>query len=201
MKKIGIFGGSFNPPHNGHINIVRQVSDLFGLSKVIVIPSYIPVHKENDGRVSARQRYEMCELAFRDVNAEVSDIEIRRKGKSYTYDTVTQLKKSVDGELYLIIGSDMLMIFESWYRYGDILNSVKVIAACRTSSAEELKNLKTKARQINDIYPKAVAVCEIEPFEASSTEIRRLSGNREDITSFVPKLVENYIIERRLYYD
>lgn len=201
MKKIGIFGGSFNPPHNGHINIVRQVSDLFGFYKVIVIPSYISAHKENDDKISARQRLEMCELAFNDANVEVSDIEIRRKGKSYTYDTVTQLRESVDGELYLIIGSDMLMIFESWYRYRDILNSVKVIAACRTYSDRELRGLKEKAQQLNNICPEAVTVCEIQPFEASSTEIRRMAGNKEDITSFVPKQVEKYIIERGLYND
>ena len=201
MRKIGVFGGSFNPPHNGHISIVRQISALYCFDKVIVIPANIPPHKKIDGKVDAQQRLEMCKLAFTDNYMVVSDIEIRRKGISYTYDTLAALGKERDEQIYLIIGSDMLMNFDSWYRYMDILKLVKVITACRTNDIRELGQLKKKAGELNMISREAITVCQIKAIEISSAEIKSKARNNEEIGAFVPEPIKKYIIERGLYND
>lgn len=199
MKKIGIFGGSFNPPHNGHINIVRKITDFYGFDKVFIIPSSIPPHKRIIGDVTPIERYEMCKLAFGDSDFFVSDIEMTRVGKSYTYDTLFELKKSNNGELNLIIGSDMLLCFEEWYRYEQILKMAKIIVSSRNRNRKETGLIKEKADKLNRLYPNTVTIFDMEPFEISSTEIREMLKNNEDISAFVPKSVCEYIYRRGLY--
>ncbi|HZJ75750.1 MAG TPA: nicotinate (nicotinamide) nucleotide adenylyltransferase [Clostridia bacterium] len=199
MKKIGIFGGSFNPPHNGHINIVRKITDFYGFDKVFIIPSSIPPHKRIIGDVTPIERYEMCKLAFNDSDFFVSDIEMQRQGKSYTYDTLLELKNSNNGELNLIIGSDMLLCFEEWYRYEDILSMAKIIVSARIASKKEASLIKYKANKLNRLYPGAVTIFYTVPFEISSTQIREMLRNNEDISRFVPELVCEYIYRRGLY--
>ncbi len=201
MRKIGVFGGSFNPPHNGHISIVRQITDLYCFDKVVVIPANIPPHKVIDIKVDAQQRLEMCKLAFTDDNMMVSDIEIRRKGISYTYDTLLSLDEKRDKQLFLIIGSDMLMSFDSWYRYKDILSLAKVITACRTNDIKQLAELKKKAEELNVISREPISVCRIKAFEISSAEIREKVRNGDKIEGLVPELVKKFIFERGLYND
>lgn len=199
MKRIGIFGGSFNPPHNGHINIVRKITDFYGFDKVFIIPSSIPPHKMITKDVTPMQRLQMCKLAFCDSDFYVSDIEMTRQGKSYTYDTLLELKKITDGELNLIIGSDMLLCFEEWYRYKDILKMTKIIVSSRKNSEIEAELIKEKAVRLNGLYPDSVTIFEMEPFEISSTKIREMLKNNEDISGYVPKSVCEYIYERGLY--
>ncbi len=199
MKKIGIFGGSFNPPHNGHINIARKITDFFSFDKVFIIPSSIPPHKEITSKVTQQQRLEMCKLAFDDNIFFVSDIEMQREGKSYTYDTLSELKNTFDGEFYLIIGSDMLLCFDEWYRYKDILNMVSIIVSARKTDEKETNLIKEKAYELNSLTPGAVTIFDIVPFEISSTQIREMVKGNKDISGFVPKSVCEYIYEWGLY--
>ena len=117
---IGIFGGSFNPPHMAHLVVAETVRDLFGLDKILWIPGYIPPHKTHLRLVDANHRLAMVELAAAsNPHFEVSDLEIARKGTSFTVDTVTMLKTSHPEHRYsLIIGEDSLLDFMTWHRPG-----------------------------------------------------------------------------------
>ena len=133
--KTGLFGGTFDPVHYGHINMAACFCRQFSLDKLIIMPDFIPPHKGADRSVNASHRYEMARLAFSDYGyspiTEVSDDEIRRGGTSYTYDTLSSLKtKGYDG-LYLLCGQDMLRCFDTWYRYTDILRMCTVVCAAR----------------------------------------------------------------------
>ena len=114
--KIAMFGGSFNPIHNGHIMLANAFQKELSLDKVLIIPTYIPPHKQRDYSVSPQQKLEMCRLAVKDMPfAEVSDIEIKRQGASYTYMTLQELRKIYPhDELYLITGADMFMTIHQW---------------------------------------------------------------------------------------
>ena len=119
--RIGIYGGAFNPVHKGHIKLAEEVKTKALLDKIIIMPSGQSPHKSSSSLVESEHRLEMCRLAFEGEDYIISDLEIKRQGKSYTVDTVTELKKIYpDDEFYLIMGSDMLLCFHKWYLiYGD----------------------------------------------------------------------------------
>ena len=123
MKKIGIFGGTFNPVHKGHELTAVNFLDKFKLDKLLIMPSNIPPHKQVDANITAVQRFEMCRICFDKYdNIYVSDFEIKKDGLSYTFDTVTELKKNyMNDKLYFLVGSDMLLSLETWYKYQDLL--------------------------------------------------------------------------------
>ena len=131
--RLGIFGGTFNPPHMGHIRLVTAIADKLQLDRVLIIPASVPPHKHVLNLARSRDRFEMCRLSFEgDRRFSVSDTELRRVGKSYTYDTLCEIKREYpDAELFLIVGSDMLATFDEWYRYHDILMMCTLCAASR----------------------------------------------------------------------
>ena len=114
--KIGMFGGSFNPIHNGHIELAKAMYKELKLDKLLIMPSYIPPHKFVDSAAFPDQRFEMCCLAAKDIDGfEVSNIEIKRQGASYTYLTLKELKAIYpEDELYLLMGADMFMTLQDW---------------------------------------------------------------------------------------
>ena len=197
--KIGVFGGSFNPPHNGHLHLLRSVTAHCGLDYTIVIPSFISPHKQPSAQIAPEARLEMCRLAFTAPGTIVSDTELRRGGTSYTYDTLTELKRSYDGELYLIIGADMLLCFDKWYRYRDILSIAVLAAACRTDTDAEPERLCEKAEELT-LLGGRVVLSDTKPYEMSSTQIRNAVKNREDISGYVPAAVANYIKNGGYYH-
>ncbi len=201
MDKIGIFGGSFNPPHNGHIRLVKQIAAIYSFNEILIVPTYLPPHKDAKSGVSPQQRLDMCRLAFDFPGTKVCDIEIRRGGKSYTYDTLVNLKAESDAALSLIIGSDMLLTFDLWYRWRDILSMAHIVAASRTEGCLELKQLKKKANELNNMFPGSVTVCEVKPFEISSTEIREAVQKGKEIGEYVPDSIKQYIYDGGLYHD
>ncbi|MCL2512296.1 MAG: nicotinate (nicotinamide) nucleotide adenylyltransferase [Oscillospiraceae bacterium] len=168
--RIGVLGGSFNPPHNGHIYLGERATSGLALDIIYIIPAFIPPHKDADGLAPAADRLNMCRLAFPAGKYTVSDMEIARKGKSFTIDTVKTIKNEYPGaEIFLIIGSDMMSSFDTWYKYKEILGLCTVFDVSR------------------DNMP------------VSSTMIREKIKGGGDISSLVPKKVEAYIEERRLY--
>ncbi len=201
MEKLGIFGGSFNPPHNGHIRLARQVIAHYALDKILIIPAFVPPHKDMKSSVSAQQRLAMCRLAFDFPDAEISDIEIQRGGKSYTYDTLIELKTRSDCDFFLVVGSDMLLTLDTWYRWRDILSLSHVIAASRFEGNPEMPALLKKAEELNNLYPGRVSVFEAAPFPISSTAIRKAVQNGEDIGAYVPDSIKQYIYVGGLYND
>ena len=116
--RIGVFGGTFNPPHNGHVTMARAAAAQLGLDKLLLVPDSVPPHKPLPSGVTARQWYDMAALMAAPIGrvAEASDIELRRTGKSYTSDTLRTLREQYPGaELWLLMGSDMFLSLHTWH--------------------------------------------------------------------------------------
>lgn len=196
--RIGIYGGAFNPVHKGHVKLAEEIKIKAELDKIIIMPSGVSPHKSSCGLIDSYHRLEMCRLAFNGDCYEVSDIEIQRQGKSYTVNTVTELKKIYpDDELFLIMGSDMLLCFDRWYRYEDILSMVTICATTRQGDTS-LDELKKYSR---DVLKKETLIIDFEPFECSSTKVRSALLSGEDISSFVGENIMDYIKDNSLYTD
>jgi nicotinate-nucleotide adenylyltransferase len=196
--RIGIYGGAFNPPHKGHVKLADEVKEKAHLDRIIIMPSGLSPHKNSDSLIDSNYRLEMCKRAFTADYYTVSDLEIKREGKSYTVDTVTELKKIYpDDELYLIMGSDMLLCFHKWYRYEDILSMATICATTRQDdiAIEELKKYSSEALK------KESVIIDFEPFECSSTQVRNALLSGEDVTCLVPEKVLGYIKKNSLYTD
>lgn len=178
MARIGIYGGSFNPPHIGHVQAAREVISLLDLDKLFIIPAAMPPHKTlPDGTPSAEDRLTLCRLAFAKIDkAEVSDIEINRSGVSYTVDTVKELiTQYPDDEFFLLMGTDMLLSFENWYCPDEIAKHVTLAVMHRYDNDAKLDQTvrETVSRLETKLHAKVVCV-ENHPIETSSTEVRNL---------------------------
>ncbi|MBQ6873197.1 MAG: nicotinate (nicotinamide) nucleotide adenylyltransferase [Clostridia bacterium] len=197
--KIGIFGGTFNPPHLAHLNIAEDFSRRLSFDKLIIIPTYQPPHKQAQSLADGEDRLEMCRLLFDAENTEISDMEIRRQGKSYTYDTLCQLEeKYPEAELYLIIGSDMLLSFHKWYRYEDILRKCTLCVLTRENDIDNA-HMKAYAIEALGLGEGDIVFSSLEPTVLSSTRIREMVARGEDVSSLTGEKVWAYIKEKRLY--
>lgn len=201
--RTAIFGGSFNPVHNGHVNLVRETAEKNALDRVFVVPTYVsPFKKSSDVFVAdGKDRIEMCRLAFRELlYVTVSDYEIKKGGVSYSVDTVMHFRESFpEDELFFIMGSDMLLSFDRWYRYKDILKMCSLIAASRESEGCDLDELKRKSDELSALGK--VIVTEISAFPVSSSEIREKILKNCDISCYMDKNVVKYINSGKIYKD
>lgn len=192
--KIGVFGGTFNPPHNGHIRLAKAAADELKLDKLLVIPSCIPPHKIAAKLADGQERLEMCRLAFGcDPRFEVSPMELERGSRSYTVETLRELKALYpDSELYFIVGSDMLESFDKWYLWQEILSLSVLCAASREEGySPDLSRFGKLAERIKIIT--------LDPLEVSSTQIRNSAG--EVSSELLDPKVAAYIREHGLYDD
>ena len=194
MSRIGIFGGTFNPPHIGHTRLAEHFVKELELDRLLVIPTFLPPHKQAADLASGEDRMNMCLLAFPD--AVVSSIELNRGGKSYTYDTLCEIREQYPGdELFFIVGSDMLLTFDKWYKYEEILDMVTLCAADREEGDSPLKQCG-----IPDFFSgKRLVVSSLPAFEVSSTEIRERIANGESTVGLLDEAVRFYIDEKGLY--
>ena len=196
MKKIAIYGGSFDPPHKGHKLLAENLASVCGADKVIIIPTALSPFK-NSSSATAEDRLNMCRLFFKEEMFQISDIEIKRGGKSYTVDTLTQIKEeNPDAELFLFMGDDMLLSFDKWYCYQEILRLATIVCACRTENLQELRNMKEFVKNVLDAEDR-VLICESVPFEISSTEIR--SSLKDGVNKGLSEEIYNYIAAKGLY--
>ncbi|MDR1630243.1 MAG: nicotinate (nicotinamide) nucleotide adenylyltransferase [Oscillospiraceae bacterium] len=199
--KIGLFGGSFNPVHNGHVRLAQTFLGFLGLDKVFIIPTNIPPHKTNETFASAEDRYEMCLRAFPGEAFSVSRTEIDRGGKSYTIDTIKRFQLDFpDAELFLLVGSDMLLYFDKWYRYDELLKMCTLCAVSRMYS-EDYSIMRSYARDVLGDKEDSIVIMQTEPYELSSTEIRELRKKGTDVSGYVPQSVAEYMESRGLYLD
>ncbi len=194
MSRLGILGGTFNPPHIGHTRLAEHFVNELSLDRLLVIPTAEPPHKLSTDLASGEDRMTMCMLAFPD--ALISNVELARGGKSYTIDTLTEIRAQYPSdELFFIVGSDMLLSFERWYRYEEILDMVTLCAADRQEEDSLLKKHGVPA-----IFEgKRLCVSSLAPFEVSSTQIRELIRNNESTDGLLDPAVRVYIDERGLY--
>lgn len=197
MAKIGLFGGSFNPIHNGHINLAVSVKNELKLDKVIFIPSGTAPHKSSTEYASAEDRLKMCRLALEDYDDfEISDYELCRQGKSYTVYTVRHFKQLYPyDELVLMVGSDMLLTFDQWYEYREILGKVTLAAISRCGT--DLNQLYKMSEKLS-LFGKTIVV-NASAVTISSTKIRKMIKNNEDISCYLNGKVVKYIMLKNLY--
>ena len=195
MMKTGIFGGTFNPPHKGHTRLAEKAAEFLGLDRMLIIPSCIPPHKIPGKLAGGDDRMEMCRLAFEGDFYEISSMELDRGDKSYTVETLRELKKLYpDDEFYFIIGSDMLSTFNQWYCWEEILTLAHICAASREKSF--VPDLSAYTQEQKERF----VILDIEPFEVSSTQLRRIIAG-EGETDLLDEKVRRYIEENDLYDD
>lgn len=171
--RIAIYGGSFNPPHIGHAEAARAAAETLKSDRFLVIPTNTPPHKElEENSPSPEQRLEFCRLAFGDIpGVEVSDMELRREGKSYTSDTVDALREQYpDAEICIVMGTDMFLSFKTWYRWQYMLECCTLAVLSREDfDRREIERFREELERENDAR---VIVIPHTPLPMSSTEIR-----------------------------
>lgn len=200
MMRIGIFGGTFDPPHAGHKKYADELKVRLSLDKLLVIPTSTPPHKEKVNSASAEDRLNMVKILFgNDTDVEVSDMEIARGGKSYTYETVTLLHGIYpDDELIFLLGSDMLFSFHSWRKPDVILSHVKICAVTRNGEISEEELGEYVEKHFPDSKERFIT-CDFDPIELSSTQIRDAIRDGESVEGLLDAEVLKYIKEKELY--
>lgn len=191
--RIGILGGSFNPPHLGH----RRMADLavrkLRLDTLYVIPAVRPPHKEiTKGSPVDEKRFKMTQIAFNNLKSVVvSDIEYKREGPSYTVDTISEIKKiNPDSDIYLIMGTDMFLTLDEWYKYEEILSMCIPAVFAREAGQCEVINAKAQGWNVEIVENKIVPI--------SSTKLREHLISRDGL-EYVGEELYEYIIKERLY--
>ncbi len=195
----GILGGTFNPPHYGHLHAAKQVKETLNLDKVLFVPTNLPPHKKMPkGSANTRERCEMIKLMIDGLDwAELSMIEIERGGSSYTIDTLRQLNdKKIYGELFFLMGTDMLMTLDTGWKEPEEICKLCTLAVVARGLNEQTI-LKKKAQFLKEKYKAKICLINSDVMEISSTEIR----NGQKLSEMLPKTVLDYIRKNRLYMD
>lgn len=200
--RIGIYGGTFNPVHTAHVHLVREFIKRLSLDRVILIPTGTPPHKAAHQLASGEDRIEMCRLAAEEITecpVKVSNVEVLRTGKSYTADTMTELKaQHPNDDLFLLMGEDMFLTVEKWYHPERIFAATEICAAPRDKNS--FQTLVAHGEEVKKIFPALrFTVQNIEFLPISSTVVREKCLHGEDITGLVPARVAEYIREKGLY--
>ena len=197
--RAGIYGGTFAPIHNGHVAAAKAFMEQMKLDYLFIIPAHLPPHKQIDESDDPVYRLRMCELAFKDIDGVViSDCEIARGGKSYTYDTLKELQRE-DTRLFLLCGTDMVLTFDTWYRFEDIFKMCYPVYVRRENDALIGNRIVSKINEYYQKYGVMFRKIMTEPIELSSTDIRRAVKNGQDISGMVPAAVADFIKQNGLY--
>lgn len=197
--RTGIYGGTFSPPHIGHISAARAFAEQMKLDELLIIPALLPPHKTIDYEDHPEKRFRMCELAFGDIGcATVSDIELRREGKSYTVDTLKALARE-GRELFLLCGTDMIMTLDQWRAPDEIFSLCTPVYIRRESDSKFDSAIAEKIAIYKKKYGVDVANISVSPIELSSSEVRDAVKNGRNIEKLVTDTVAEYISEEGLY--
>ena len=219
--RIGLFGGTFNPIHMGHLQAAKDVQRFFALDKIYLIPSALPPHKAPNGVVDAEDRLEMIRLAIPShPDIQVSDVELKRSGPSYTIDTVVHFKSSLptENELFLIAGLDAFLEIDTWKSYTELIRLIPLIVMARPGIGNNacILEWKTIEEYLHStispdyifsetrecyLHPEKQPIFRFNgnPRDVSSTEIRTLIKKGASIKDLVPESVEEFIKAKGLY--
>ncbi|MBC8206996.1 MAG: nicotinate-nucleotide adenylyltransferase [Kiritimatiellales bacterium] len=199
-ERIGVFGGSFDPVHIGHLIIAQDALEQLELDRVIFVPTAVSPHKQHRTPTEGRHRFEMLELATaNNFRFEVSDLELSRGGVSYTIDTLEQLKADHPGaNLFFIVGLDSLKEMHRWHRYEDVLACCTLVPLGRGG---EDPSAVAEQCQLPDLWKNRILdrLIRIHEIEVSASEIRMRIAEGLSIQTLVPAEVEMYIAEHNLY--
>ena len=195
--KTGIYGGSFNPVHNGHMHLAETAMKEFGLDRIYFVPCRISPHRFDGDYVSGADRFEMLRLACGNRKEfQVSRYELENQRTSYSIYTVEHFRRKFpDDELFLLVGSDMLMSFEKWYRFEDILKNVTLAVISRNQGDRDI--LIEKAQKLGE-YGRII-IGKSAPLVISSTEIRKKIAKNENYSCYLDENVVQYIKSENLY--
>lgn len=197
--RIGIYGGTFAPPHIGHVAAAQAFMAQMKLDILYVIPAGIPPHKQVAADDDPRHRLRMCELAFAGVEGVIiSDCEIRRAGKSYTVDTLREFY-SPENRLFLLCGTDMMLTLDTWREPEEIFRLCYPIYIRREEDRELDAKIIAKIGEYQDRFGAIVRRVVMPPIVLSSTEVRMAVKNGETIDGMVSPAVASYIRENGLY--
>lgn len=199
MLRVGIYGGAFSPIHNGHVAAAREFMKQMWLDVLFIIPTGDSPHKEMSDGATARERLKMCELAFEGMDGIiVSDIEMRRQGKSYTVDTLEALHDT-DRRLFLLCGTDMVLTLDKWRDPDRIFELSYPVYIRRESDSAIDEEIVEKLTLYRNKYGKNVVRLKAPVVEVSSSEVRDRIERGESIYDLVPERVADYIKEKGLY--
>ena len=219
--RIGLFGGTFNPIHRGHLQAASEVKKSFHLDQIIIIPAALPPHKTPMAVANADDRLEMIKLAIRGINGiTVSDVELKRRGPSYTIDTVYHFKRTQpdDALIYLIMGLDAFLEIDTWKSYRELLDQIPFIVMARPHArhpdaqqgwkiledylkarlSEQYQFSSAQSGYITD-GKQPVHICDVRALDISSTAIRQAVKQNQTIDNWVSAEVAEYIKHKGLY--
>lgn len=198
MEKIAVFGGTFNPIHNGHLHLVKSFAEILQVDRALIIPTGTPPHKQVHDLALATDRLAMCHLAIAGNSLfEINDMEIRRGGASYTSVTLENLKALYpDSELFLITGEDMFTTLADWHDSQTIFSLATICAAPRNKDG--ITHLLQYAEHLQKRGAKTI-VKPVPYLPISSTMVREAVREGKDISGLVPAAVEAYIRKNKLY--
>lgn len=201
MKKIGLFGGTFDPIHNGHLHIARAFADELALETVVFLPAGDPYHKENNTQTAARHRFAMTELAMEaDTRFAVSDCDIVREGATYTFDTVQIFRQHFPGaQLWWLLGMDSLLQLHTWKKWQTLVRQANIAVAARKG-----ESLNQAPRELHGWIGEALQngslkLLNAPMYDVSSTQIRRLLAEGKPAGDWLDRRVARYIEQHKLY--
>ncbi len=214
--RLGLFGGAFNPIHYGHLRAGLEIREAFSLNRVLFIPTAVPPHKEIRSLLPFAHRLKMIRLAIAGHSFfQVSDVEKKREGKSYTIQTVRFFKETVDpaSELFFILGIDAFLEIETWRDYRNLFKFCHLVVMDRPGYRRDriksfiLEKISSEVLffpRENRFQPPAghsIYLFPVTLMDISSTRIRRLRQNNQTVHYLLPEKVEDYILERKFYAD
>lgn len=220
MPRVGVFGGSFNPIHLGHLLLAEDILELLGLDRILFVPAAAPPHKPPRGLAPAQDRYAMTELAIRgNPRFAISDLELRRPGPSYTVDTLEALRREggPDGTFFLLIGSETFLDLLSWKEPQRLAQLARLLVIPRAESAFDPEGVQAQkvlaeigqerwiqvppALSAAQPADKGVLLVAATSLPISSSDLRRRAREGRSLAYRVPEAVGSYILERRLYRE
>lgn len=188
-RQVGLLGGNFNPVHTTHLLIADQVGRALGLESVLLMPEFLPPHVDQKKTIAAKDRLAMLERAVADNPLlGIETCELQRQGKSYSYDTIKELKeKNPDVDYYFIIGGDMVAYLPKWYKIDELMQLVQFVGVRRPGYP------------VTSTYP--LIWVDVPSMDLSSTMIRKKVAQGCSVRYYVPEAVREYIMEKGLYLD
>lgn len=198
-RKIAIYGGTFSPPHVAHVRACEAFYQHIKPDELLIIPDYLPPHKEIEGEVTPSQRLKMAELAFSHIpTAKISDMEILRGGRSYTAVTLTELSQN-DAELYFLCGTDMFLTLDSWYRPDIIFSLATICCIRRENDAKNDSLIAQKTVEYRERFGAKLVFIPVDAIELSSSRVREMIASGEDASALIPENVLKYIKNEGIY--
>lgn len=217
-RRIGLFGGTFNPVHCGHLRVVTEVKNRFSLEHLFVVPAALPPHKTAVAIATAEDRLEMVRRAFAgQEGVSISDMELRRTGPSYTIDTVRQFKTELGrgAQLYLIVGLDAFLEIETWMHHEQLFEELPMIVMTRPGNwgsddrrvfASHLRHQVSTGYTWSEaaagyVHPDLAPVylARVTRLDISATGVRQAIREKRAVDGMVPKPVADYIYQKGLY--